>query len=483
MDAKMKKRLGVTLYIISIGMIILSLCMSCNLSVWKDEVATLRIIKNPFSYFLLANREATPPGHLTILKFFVDLFGGILPDIPYLYIAKMTSVLPFLLLVILSYTKVRKQFDFLTGAVFAFLITTMPKMLGISIEIRQYAWALFFTTVFYIYFFDLFYEKKKSAIWICLLSGVLSTFTHYFGCFAVAFLYLVSLICFIKKRDKKGVIIVMALIIMSCVLFSPWLFIAGNQVVDSASGFWIPAITVVDLPSYLTYFFITDTNKLNVGIFAVVVFYIITIYFMKEEITNARSNRNLYSILGMLTPYFVIIVGIFIGLYLWPVFQARYLFPSLGCFWLAFAVVLGKKSTHKKVFGIILCFLMFVSLLNIYKVTKDELQYSRDIKKMVAFFDELEEGDIILTNDYRYRYCFQIYTDNEVSVWKEENIGEEDIRRYQAQGSRIFYFDTDHGQEEGVSFVKYCDDKNIELSSCGEYGLEYVLSELYYVEE
>lgn len=482
MNAGMQKRLGIILYCISIGILILAFGLSFNISVWKDEVVTLRIIREPYSFFLLTNREAAPIGHLTILKFFVDTFARILPDVHYLYIAKITSVIPFVLLVVLSFTKIRKRFGLLTSAIFAFLIATMPKMLGISIEIRQYAWALFFTTVCYIYFYEFLYESKKKSAWICLISGILAAGTHYFGCFAVAMFYMVALLYFWKMRDKKGASFILLLIAASCVLFSPWLFIAGEQIINMAEHFWIPPITFTDIPGFLSYFFITDTNKFNVGVFSVIVFYIILFFFWKDLWNKDKNKRRLYIVLGLVVPYFILAIGVVIGLFIWPVFQARYIFPSLGCFWLAFAIMLGRQCNNKKLFSTIMFFLLLVGMLNVFKVTKDEIKYGKEAEATVSFLESLSEGDVVLTDDARLRDCFSLYAEKDVWIWDETLIKVDDVRQWQESGRKIYFFDSDHVTEKEASFFEYCENEGIELSHMGEYGMEYVHSELFFIE-
>ena len=483
MNEKIEKKIGIVLYIISIGMLMLMFYLANNVSVWKDEVATLDIIRNSYADFLLSNMEAAPPVHFIILKFFVDLFTVLLPNVHYLVIAKIVSIFPFVILVVLSATKIRRQFGFLSSALYAFLMTTMPKMLGISIEIRQYSWALLFTTICFIYFWDMLGADKMKAGVICLISGVLATGTHYFACFAVAFIYIFFLIEAIRNGNGKLVISIISVIIGSCVLFLPWLFIAGEQVVGMAADFWIPEITLANVPGFLSYIFITDTNKFNIGYVVVALFYILIVYLLINLFKSAtNSDEKEYIAVGVWVPFFVLIVGIIIGKFIWPVFQARYIFPAVGCLWLGFAVALSKKKDNYKVFGVVLGFLGVVCLLNVYKTTKDELQFSRNMDEMAEVFKELDEGDIILTNDYRYQVCFPIYVGNEVVLWNEEDAGDEMIRQWQSSSVDVFYFDTNHGEKMEIDFLQYCEDEDISLENCGEYGLEYVFAELYRVE-
>ena len=87
-----------------------------------------------------------PPLYYLILKIFSNVFIYLNISKNYIIIGRITSLLPFYLLFIISLTKIRKEFGWLTAGLFALSVKTMPQLINFTVEIRMYGWAMFFVT-------------------------------------------------------------------------------------------------------------------------------------------------------------------------------------------------------------------------------------------------------------------------------------------------------------------------------------------------
>ena len=73
---------------------------------------------------------------------------------------RIFSAIPIVILGILGYTHVRKDFGEKVGAIFSLLVYTFPVNRVYAGEIRMYGWAMFFVMVMAIYAYRIFSNKK-----------------------------------------------------------------------------------------------------------------------------------------------------------------------------------------------------------------------------------------------------------------------------------------------------------------------------------
>ncbi|MEY8326737.1 hypothetical protein AALB47_22945 [Lachnospiraceae bacterium 54-11] len=488
MNKKVEKMVVSCLCVFSCIVLLCMIALCFNKSTWKDEVFVFKLIQNPYSYFLLTNRDAAPPLHFIIMKFVVDICKVLVPSVNSIIVGKLVAVVPFIILVIFSFAKISKYFGWMSAAVFSFLITTMPKMFRISIEVRMYSWVLLFATLCFFYFYVMINENSRKGVFKCTIFGALAAYTHYYACFVIAFFCIIYLLYFITIGKKDIVKKVSVVIIGSSLLFSPWLIIAGKQVIETAENFWIPKVSIADLIDIFTYGFVADVYEREVRYAVAIVFYILLIIFITFVI---KDNMNMISKItiftGILLPFAISFLGIAISLFLWPVFQARYIIPSLGCFWFAFSIVLSKiKDKHRVLFIGIIPFLMYVGYLNVNKNVKEELVYKENMEHFQEFFNTLDGSDILFTNNYRIEYCLPMYINNEIFCWRSEEMEDWEIllKRYLENGN-VYYLDAPPESEHESTIINLPEkvqEMGYLIKDMGEFRLEYVQTEIYKID-
>lgn len=142
-------KLGIILFIIGlIFLIITSYIGLTKLGLWYDEFYSIAYSQLPISEMIgLGSKDVHPILYYLIYKVFVKIFTFL--DVA--VVGKIVSLIPIYLIGLLSITKVRKNFGYLTAGIFFLCITTMPQLMIYSVEIRMYSWALFFVTASFIY--------------------------------------------------------------------------------------------------------------------------------------------------------------------------------------------------------------------------------------------------------------------------------------------------------------------------------------------
>ena len=458
--------------------IILLICMTIlcfNNSIWIDEVFDLNLIENPYSYFIFSNRDSAPPVHFILLKFLVSIGKVIFPSISTIILAKLASLFPYYILFLVTNIKIKKMFGKLTAALFLFLCMTMPHMLGLTIEIRQYSWSILIAVLWFVAFYDYLTCLKWEKIVVPIILGVLLTLTHYYACFLVVIGYITYFLWCIKKSDKTGIKQVLAMMLGSCILFSPWLFIVNLSQEVNKFNLIINAENMLEV---VVYVFFSDTNKFGIGYIVATILYIIWIFFLLYNSKELNDKNRIFTFIGLFAPIGIMIIGIGVVFFVAPAFQPRYIMPSMGCFWLAFSIMLNRIKDRKMFFRLILSFVVFVSFLDVYKTIKDENDYAKGINKVENILEEMEVDDILVSNDYRIVCYLPFFSDNSIIYLdSEDSLSVEKVKSLIEDKHDIYYFELPN---YGVhNFIEQSEENGYSCESLGMCRFEYVITEGY----
>ena len=112
---------------------------------------------------------------------------------------RIFSAIPIIILGILGYTHIRKDFGEKQGLIFTLLVFFLPVMAVYTEQIRMYSWAILSVTILAIYAYRIFKgnESNKNII-IFGLSSWFSIYVHYYGLMAAGLINLFLLIFFFK---------------------------------------------------------------------------------------------------------------------------------------------------------------------------------------------------------------------------------------------------------------------------------------------
>jgi hypothetical protein len=413
------KRIIQLLWVMAGIHILVMLMATFNQSLWMDEAYTLTVLKDvPFGklFSTVLSVDYQPPLYYFIGKGIMMAIMTIAPIVTDVTAAKIVSVIPCILLVVLSATKIRKRFGGLTASLFAFCMTAMPQIMHYGVEIRTYSWSMLCVTVAFVFAYDAM-DRGKAIDWILFtLTAIAAVYTHYFALMAVFFIYVFcALWFFINKKYIKllplvgsGVILLSAF--LPCLLMAFKIF---SSIVSTES--WYGSIGLKVLAGFIAWPFdpldgtpmITLTSIFTwVSLLSYVVVVFVPLFVFHKE-KPLRKLNPYYANAGFLVMFGVIALACIIGWILKPWFIIRYAFPAIGAFWLCFCIgVINFPVKHRNACVIVFC--MMMSAGNILGFVQYEYQIDKSFDTFMSdFASQVNEKDVVIASDNEhFNYCF-----------------------------------------------------------------------------
>lgn len=344
-------------YLIPTLLVLLALCGIFTSSMWADEVFTVELLSHPFKEIIkIAILDVHPPLYYLIYLFFYKIFGFIF-NYDIVYVGKLVSIMPFIILLIINLTYTNKKYGKNISFIFNLLICGMPHMMQYALELRMYSYALLFVTITFLISLSIKENSGNYLKWFLLtIFSTLALYTHYFAGLACVIIFIELLIHFIKVKNIKSIINVFLFGIMIVAFFSPWLIVFIRQVIKVNKSYWILPITFVDIIKCLSIFFTYNSITSSILSFSLITLAIIGIYKLK--------NKN-EILSGIFVYLFTFIVGIFISLFIKPILVPRYLIVTAGCFYFSLAFGINKiisDFNYRKISKITYILLVLIAL-------------------------------------------------------------------------------------------------------------------------
>ena len=326
-NKKLYRYIGMFLTAAAFLFVIRAFMLCSGDDIWYDELFTIEFCKRPFGEMLsFAAKDVHPPLYYMITSVGIRIINAAANVFGLTYsivaAAKIMSVVPFMLMLILGVTVIRKEFGWLTCGIFSFAIMTMPQLPSYTVEIRMYGWAMFFVTAasFAAYRFFMMDRTKGTIIRdavITMICGIAACYTHYYACIAVVMLYVLMLIYMINLRSKKkcvvgsienkvadpvcrvtriGLIFLMPVIIL--IAYVPWLSVLIGQIGAVKSSYWIQPLTWRTLGGCVKFLFRPDISNAKLSIILAVILFLIyavsllNAYGILKHIRNKVSGSN-----------------------------------------------------------------------------------------------------------------------------------------------------------------------------------------------
>lgn len=370
--------LGIILFIIGIIFLLITTYTGLTkIGLWYDEFYSIAFAQLSIHDMLeIGPKDVHPILYYIIFK----LFTKILTFLDIAVIGKIVSLIPIYLIGLLSITKVKKNFGYLTAGLFFLCITSMPQLMIYSVEVRMYSWGLFFVTASLIYGYEIIKNDSNLKYWAVLtVLTICSSYTHYFSAAASFSIYMLLLI-YLFKNNKEQLKYWLLSAIISVLVFLPWTFIVLNQMATYQSGYWIKPISINTIISYIYFvlspatFFIQANELLSPTIIGSM-FLLMFLYLIYRI-------RDKFAIGCILAFIMVPTIGVLLSIAVQPCFHQRFLIPVVGCLWLGFSILLAKLYENKKLFYIFLAFILIVGVIGcVYFINIQTKSSLREVAK------------------------------------------------------------------------------------------------------
>lgn len=381
---------------------IFSILQCFHINLWFDESYSIAIANHPFNeLWTIGSHDVHPVLYYIIIKLILTITNGSIICV------RIFSAVPLIIMGILGYTHIRKDFGEKAGMLFTLFSLFFPPCIVYASEIRMYTWAMLFATIMVIYAYRIFKGSGKiNKDWIIFsIFSLACAYTHYYA-LAIAFVINIALFIYflrksIKNRSKNGGFYVENLKrgIISAVLqiigYMPWLVVLMGQV-SSTDSFWIGVPDFLDIlefqftgnlgdllhiPAFLSWPFTI--------IFVIYIIYMLKKYWKKEEIKPAKMLLSLYGAV-------VAFIGI-ISIVKLPILFARYFLTMTGMLILMIVILLSVDTNIRRVIAI--CTLtVIMSLVANINVINDNYDQSNS-KPMEFLTSDLQEEDIFVTDN------------------------------------------------------------------------------------
>lgn len=382
---------------IIVGAIFVSLSIF-HTNLWFDESYSVAIARHSFSeIWTIGGNDVHPILYYWMLHIIQIITGGSI--VAY----RIFSAIPIIILGILGFTHIRKDFGEKEGFIFSLLTYFMPAMSVYTNQIRMYSWSILTVTILAIYAYRIFKGKDSNKnIIIFGISSLFSIYLHYYGLMSAGIINAILLIYLIIKKRKYTAIKITLLGILQLIAYVPWLINFATQLKNVSGGFWIGFEFPKTLIELISFGFLGDYINGNFGLYQHIIFVLtielyiylgIKIYKYKKEKQDINS-----AILSVIIYFAVIIAALLITFVMkTSILYYRYLFVITGLFIFVLSFVLAKEK-NKKILIAICTLIVLLGMINNIKLINEN--YDQSNKKPIEYLKQnIQEGDIIVYSD------------------------------------------------------------------------------------
>lgn len=429
--------IGLVLFAVSVAFLGVSVYLCFSHDIWYDELFTMGLGNQSLDGLIsVTARDVHPPLYYMLVK--LGLFiGGAAGSVNQIVIAKLVSVLPFLLCIGYGITKVRKNFGWLSAGLFCFLILSMPQLPEYTVEVRMYGFSVFFITAGMLHGYELMltlqeerHNRKYYGDWVMVTVYCLAAcYTHYFACVAACMIYLYLLGCMVwQRRLRQEMKYLLVSGGLCAIAYLPWFVrVVTAQVGAVKESYWIQELSLRNLGGCVKFLFLPAFTNENVSVILAVLliaFYGIVLFLDLHNVLNFWSEqekgRVSFSVGCILVLAGIILFGFAASFLIRPVFVYRYMLPAMGVFWLAFAILLAKQKKRLYLFLPAVLLVAVIGLRDYRAFYGEEMWKKVQMAAAEEALAKIGRDDRILYNFDQTQAVVSYYMDNESFLWYGE---------------------------------------------------------------
>ena len=367
-------------------------------AIWFDESYTVGLMdQNLLDMCVVASYDVHPHLYYILLKLVTLVFGNSI------VVMRLFSVAGGIVLALLGYTHIRRDFGAKVGFWFTFFCYAMPVMFKYALQIRMYTWAPVFVTLAGIYAYRIAYQKehwKKNWILFAVFS-LASAYTHHFGVFAVVVINLMLLVYVLKNRAH----------------FLRWLLFGAIQIVGYLPGAWVLLRQINEggadwikvsypwtLYNTLDFFFLGGTVENateipgNAWIFYTILAGIIWAFFLALLVLRIRKDPKAAkpAVLALVAALAIIGITLLVSEYR-AIYYVRYnmVFYGFIAFFFAYLLAGVKKLLPKVITGVVFLAVTVYWAVPTYQTIYDSSSWVVEDK----LEGQIQDGDALLMDD------------------------------------------------------------------------------------
>lgn len=433
----MKKINNKTIHILILLLGSIFICLSIfHTSLWFDETYSVGMANHSLvDIWKIGGNDVHPVLYYWLLRIVSLITGGSI--LAY----RIFSAIPIILLGVIGYTHIRKDFGEKTGILFSFLALFIPTSTVYANQIRMYSWAALILTLFFIYSYRLYKGEHSLKNWLIFFGlSLCSIYIHYYGLMAAGITNVLLLLFFIKNKDIKSIRNIVISGIVQLVLYIPWLIYFVGQLEHVSDGFWIKLQLEDKLKILASQYLIGES------LYPAVVLAVILLVYLIISLIRKRKEIDIKPVIFAIIIYLLVIIGAIVveKVLKTPILYHRYLFVVIGLYIFAFSYMLSKES-NKYILAIICLTILGFGITNcVYQVKHN---YNKENLKVVNFFKEnLKEDDEIIYRHIGAGSIVAVNFNNKQYFYNPENWNVE--KAYKAYGPQMQTYITDEFKKD-----------------------------------
>ena len=369
---------------------------------WCDDAFTANVVQKSVEEIIeIAKTDAHTPFYYFIVKAFCEVFGY--NDWTY----QFSSYVPYLILMILTLTLVRKWFGIQTAMLMSIMLSVVPISVDFIIEVRMYEWAMLFVFSTTLAAYAFCQMQNVLNAFLMAVFGLASAYIHLYSMLSAGLILIaVIIIMFIKKRKVLAIGACIAIGIGVIPLLSK-----ARLVFDLASNdFWVERLpyphefigytfgdVLMTIPAIFGFGFIIAVMLSEMGRSTGP----IEKYMVPTE--GRRFTQIGSLLLLVLIPFvFTNMFGIVLSLCTRPLFVLKYGFSILAGIWLLAGVCMTRfKPESKPLMKFLVVLLVFAIPISGYNLGCEAIQCA-DTADLVDATGDI--GDDNAITDYKSLY-------------------------------------------------------------------------------
>ena len=172
--------------------------------VFNDDWFTVGLTYLPLSDSIkITAADVHPPLYYIIIKFVTFILTSLNIKYNTIFLLKLLSAVPYLLILIVSGIKLKNEYDWLTIGLFTILIAIMSNFLLMYVSIRMYTYSVLFLLLSFYYLNDVIKESSTKSWVLFTLFTLLGAYTHYYTAISSSLLYFCLLGYYLFNKNLK----------------------------------------------------------------------------------------------------------------------------------------------------------------------------------------------------------------------------------------------------------------------------------------
>ena len=390
-------------YIIAAVLIIINVTRLFDYNFWGDEAYSILISRYTTEDIIIYARDVDshPPIFNLMLSFITAIFGQ------NVFAYHLTPFLPYVGIIILALTFVRKNFGSLATIIFMLLATLLDSSFSFIPEVRMYELGAFLVLASYASLYYVLKDGSTKYYVLLVITSLIAAYTHYYCLMAVGFFYIGLFFYFVLRHDWKGFKGYFIAGLVTVIGYLPWMLRSTVQTVEKDTNkFWIQ--NELSVSDCFLYMFDSDVS------FLLFILFILAIAFMLMNTSESRDRGDseqrhesrcvmVWLGCGLLSVIGSIMFGVIISALTTPLIIERYIYPVSVIIWLLFSIGVSRISRNadrKFYFSLfVIAVLLFAGTANMYETMVEEHYEDESTREIIDLtYDYLSPGDTIVTN-------------------------------------------------------------------------------------